>query len=197
MAHEEGRGPRARLRRHPRPLRRGGSTLRRARRETRRAPLHPRDGRRRRGVLLQLQGHAQVPRGPRHAIRQGGRHRIPPEARRRRRRRVRAARSRDQSRRRLGHNRRGHLPTQRRRERPGVRIGRRHRQVRVGRGLTRGDVPRRRPQLRHGPVARSQTRMRERSRPHPTTVQRTGRTRVVFEPGRSPGRVRPRRQIPG
>ena len=80
---------------------------------------------------------------------------------------------------------------------PGFARWRRHRQVRVGRGLTRGDVPRRRPQLRHGPVARSQTRMRERSRPHPPTVQRTGRTRVVFEPGRSPGRVRPRRQVTG
>ena len=152
MAHEERRGPRARRRGHPRPLRRRRPALRRPRRETCRAPLHPGDARRRRGVLLQLSRHAQVHRRPRDALRQGGRHRLPPATRRRDRRRVRAPRSRSESRGRIGHDGGGHLPAQGRRERAGFRRGRRHRQVRVGRRLEGGHVPRRRAVLARRPV---------------------------------------------
>mmetsp|Transcript_11988 Transcript_11988/g.48109 ORF Transcript_11988/g.48109 Transcript_11988/m.48109 type:complete len:222 (+) Transcript_11988:197-862(+) len=194
MAHEERRGPRARRRGHPRPLRRGRPALRRPRRKTRRAPLHPRDGRRRRGVLLQLSRHAQVRQRPRDALRQGGRHRLPPATRRRRRRRVRASRSRGESRGRLGHDGGGHLPAQGRRQRAGFRRGRRHRQVRVGRRLEGGHVPRRRAVLAHRPVHGSQARVRQRGGAHSPVVRPAGGPRLVRGPRRGARRVDPRRK---
>mmetsp|Transcript_5910 Transcript_5910/g.24402 ORF Transcript_5910/g.24402 Transcript_5910/m.24402 type:complete len:246 (-) Transcript_5910:433-1170(-) len=192
MAHEERRGPRARRRGHPRPLRRRRPALRRPRRETRRAPLHPGDARRRRGVLLQLSRHAQVHRRPRDALRQGGRHRFPPATRRRDRRRVRAPRSRSESRGRFGHDGGGHLPAQGRRERAGFRRGRRHSQVRVGRRLEGGHVPRRRAVLARRPVQGSQARVRQRGGAHSKTVQPAGGQRLVRGSRRGARRVHPR-----